>query len=308
MDSVFINYRRDQTAGEARALHDELSERLGDGQVFMDVDDIELGRDFREVLSQRLAGAKVMLALIGRDWLEARDAAGARRIEQPGDFVRIEIATALQQGLQVVPVLLQGAQMPASEKLPEDLRELSFRNGFSLSHATWKSNVGDLVRRLGLVPVGATAAAPAPQAPARGKARLWIGAGIAAVAVGVGATVALSGDVDVEGVFRDLGAPRGEQQAAAARRLSELRGSKEAVTNAVGRLNPQSWFPMKSYKGRSELVSFLIEAEDSAYTPATKAQAKLAARDMLARVENQKITMQPESVDLLRKLVDRLER
>jgi hypothetical protein len=97
--NVFISYRRDLNAGDARALCNDLSDLLGSQSVFMDVDSIAPGCDFREVLKERLASCDLMLVLIGRDWLDAKDSAGQRRLEQPNDFVRQEIATALARNI-----------------------------------------------------------------------------------------------------------------------------------------------------------------------------------------------------------------
>jgi len=166
MGIVFINYRRDETAGEARALYNDLIELLGAERVFMDVDNIALGRDFRQALRERLDACDVMLSLIGRDWVQARDAAGARRLDDPADFVRLEIATALQRNVAVTPVLLQDARMPPAESLPDELKDLAYRNGFELSHTRWESDVHELVRRLGLSPAAAPAAPPVAEAAA----------------------------------------------------------------------------------------------------------------------------------------------
>lgn len=311
MGNVFISYRRDQTSGEARALHNDLAERLGADRVFMDVDDIPPGRDFREVLRDRLDDAQTVLALIGRDWADAKDAAGNRRLEQADDFVRFEIATALQRKLQVVPLLLQGAQFPPAEKLPADLRELGFRNGFTISHATWESNVDELVRRLGL---GGPPRPAAPTAAAPSHRRLWVGAGLGLVlAAGIGTALALHdaepAPAELARLFADLGGPDGAAQQAAAQRLNrELRGSPSAASYAVSQLNPERWFPMKTFKGRTELVQFLIDADDSAYTPAVKAQADQAVRRLRQSLEAGRVRITPEMVKLLDRLEQRLAR
>ena len=91
MGAVFISYRRGDSEGQARALSIELGDLIGKDSVFMDVDSIALGRDFRQVLQESLQACDIMLALIGPNWLEAKDAAGNRRLESPGDFVRQEI-------------------------------------------------------------------------------------------------------------------------------------------------------------------------------------------------------------------------
>jgi TIR domain len=152
--SVFISYRREDSQGQARALFQDLVARLGRGAVFMDVDSIALGHDFREVLQQRLASCDLMLVLIGPDWLAGKDAAGRRRLDNPGDFVRLEVSAGLKRKIAITPLLVQGAAMPTAEQLPEDIADLAFRNGFELSHNRWDSDVQELVKRLALTPVG----------------------------------------------------------------------------------------------------------------------------------------------------------
>jgi TIR domain-containing protein len=150
MGTIFISYRREEAAGEARALFNDLVARIGKDLVFMDVDTIALGRDFRQVLQENLASCDLMLVLIGKDWIEAKDRSGRRRLEDSGDFVRLEIGAALKRNIPVTPVLLQGAHMPSPEQLPEDLRDLSYRNGFELSHTRWDSDVQEMIKRLRL--------------------------------------------------------------------------------------------------------------------------------------------------------------
>ncbi|MEO8052908.1 MAG: DUF1566 domain-containing protein [Acidobacteriota bacterium] len=150
MGAIFVSYRRGDSEGQARALSIALREHIGKDSVFMDVDSIALGRDFRQVLQERLGSCDLMLALIGPNWLDIKDAAGNRRLEGPTDIVRQEIAAALKRNIPVTPVLVQGTQMPAPEHLPEDIRDLAFRNGFELSHTRWESDVRELVQRLGL--------------------------------------------------------------------------------------------------------------------------------------------------------------
>ena len=190
MGSVFISYRREDSEGQARALFQDLVARLGRESVFMDVDSIGLGRDFRAVLQERLATCDVMLALIGRDWVDGKDKSGRRRLDNPGDFVRMEISAALKRNIPVTPLLLHGAQMPSAEQLPEDLSDLAYRNGFELSHNRWESDVQELIRRLGLVakndpPSAANAAAAEPARQAMKKP--WVAiAGVSVLAVAVG--------------------------------------------------------------------------------------------------------------------------
>lgn len=150
MGAIFVSYRREDSQGEARALSLELGQILGKESVFMDVDSIALGRDFRQVLHERLASCDILLALIGPEWLDAGDATGTRRLDSATDFVRQEIAAALKRNIPVTPVLVRGARMPPQEKLPDDLKDLAFRNGFELSHTRWESDVREMVKRLNI--------------------------------------------------------------------------------------------------------------------------------------------------------------
>jgi hypothetical protein len=150
MSAVFVSYRRENTAGEARALFNDLAARLGENSVFMDVDSIALGRDFRVVLEETTASCDLMLVLIGRNWVDAKDEGGRTRLENPGDYVRLEIEAALKRNIPVTPVLVQGARMPVAEQLPETIRDFAYRNGFELSNTRWESDVREMIRRLGL--------------------------------------------------------------------------------------------------------------------------------------------------------------
>ena len=177
MRAVFISYRRDDTAGEARALYQDLVAVLGQDAVFMDVDSIALGRDFREALHERLESCDVMLALIGSEWLDSRGEPGKRRLDEPGDFVRQEIAAALKRNIPVTPVLLQGARMPTTGELPEDLESLAYRNGFELRHGRWESDVKEMMSRLGLAADQGPAPQPVAQAVPGSKKRSWMAMG-----------------------------------------------------------------------------------------------------------------------------------
>jgi formylglycine-generating enzyme required for sulfatase activity len=150
MSTVFISYRREITAGEARALFNELLGKLGKNSVFMDVDSIALGRDFRGALQKTLESCDLMLVLIGRDWADVKDEEGRPRLHNPGDFVRLEIEAALKRDIVVTPILVQGAHMPAPEQLPAEIRDLVYRNGFELSHNRWESDFAEMTRRLNL--------------------------------------------------------------------------------------------------------------------------------------------------------------
>jgi hypothetical protein len=148
MRAIFISYRREDVEGHARSLFQDLVAEFGKDKVFMDVAGIEPGLDFRRVIDQQVASCAVLLAMIGKDWLDAKDEAGHRRLDQPADFVRLETASALKRDIPVVPVLVHGAKMPLAEDLPDDLKDLAYRNAVELTHARWDSDVRVLMDAL----------------------------------------------------------------------------------------------------------------------------------------------------------------
>jgi hypothetical protein len=201
MPRVFLSYRREDASGHAGRLYDLLAARYGGAQVFMDIDAIPLGSEFRETINRAVASCDVLIALIGRDWLDARDADGRRRLDDPDDFVRREIEAALTAGLVVVPASVQGAEFPQAGALPESLVPLTQRQGFQLSDAGWQDDVQRLIRRLEAVSTeqqaGARAAERPPSVSPRrrpGRRALVAGLGGLAVVAAVGALVLLGSD------------------------------------------------------------------------------------------------------------------
>lgn len=148
MRAIFISYRRNDTEGEAGRLFDDLVSEFGENSVFMDVAAIEAGRDFRKVIDESVATCGVLLAIIGKSWVDAKDDAGHRRLDDPTDFVRLETASALRRDIPVIPILVRGAKMPRTEELPEDLHDLAYRNSVELTHARWNSDLQLLVEAL----------------------------------------------------------------------------------------------------------------------------------------------------------------
>ena len=126
---IFISYRRSDSADIAGRIYDRLVERFGKEPVFKDVDSIPYGVDFKEKLDEKVEECDVLLAIIGDHWLDASDSTGRKRLENPDDFVRIEIESALAKGIRVIPLLVRGAQMPAEASLPASLRKLAYKNG-----------------------------------------------------------------------------------------------------------------------------------------------------------------------------------
>ncbi len=150
MRAIFLSYRRDDAEGEAGRLFDDLIHEFGADKVFIDVTGIEPGRDFRKVIDQNVSTCGVLLAMMGKGWIDAKDDTGRPRLDDPLDFVRLETASALKRDIPVIPVLVHGGRMPRPEQLPEDLRELAYRNAVELTHARWDSDVQLLIKALRL--------------------------------------------------------------------------------------------------------------------------------------------------------------
>ena len=143
---IFISYRRDDSAGYAGRLFDFLRARFGSKNVFMDIDTIQPGDDFRKIVKDAVGTCDVVLVMIGKQWLNMTDAKGQRRLDDSSDWVRVEIATALANpNVRVIPVLVRGAPMPGEHELPEDLKELSWRNALELSDSRFQHDAGKLV-------------------------------------------------------------------------------------------------------------------------------------------------------------------
>lgn len=145
--AVFLSYRRDDCAGYAGRLEDALERALGKGQVFRDILDIRAGEKFADVIHASVAQARVTLVLLGPRW-QGPLADGKRRIDNPDDFVRMEVAAALASGNRVIPVLLSGASLPKTEDLPVDLRDLTRRQTLTVNEASWDADVARLIDAL----------------------------------------------------------------------------------------------------------------------------------------------------------------
>ncbi|WP_228288014.1 toll/interleukin-1 receptor domain-containing protein [Thiothrix subterranea] len=126
------------------AIYEQLKRALGDNAVFMDVDDIPHGEDFVVHLDKVLTKANTVLVMIGEQWLNAANANG-RRLDDPNDFVRMEIAKALQRNIRVIPVLLKNAQMPTAAALPETLQTLSRKNGIRIYDDQFEASIQRLL-------------------------------------------------------------------------------------------------------------------------------------------------------------------
>src|SRR6266487_4013032 len=141
---VFISYRREETAYAAGWLFDRLADRFGRSQIFKDIDSIQLGDDFVEVITTAVASCDVLLALIGEQWLTITDEQGRARLDDPDDFVRLELEAALTRNVRVIPILVAGARMPRPDQLPPSLAKLVRRQALELSPSHFESDTNRL--------------------------------------------------------------------------------------------------------------------------------------------------------------------
>jgi hypothetical protein len=142
---VFISYRREETAYPAAWLYDRLRDRLGSEAVFKDVDNLEAGDDFVAEITAAVGSCDVLLALIGPNWATLTNAEGVRRLDDPGDFVRVEIEAALSRNIKVIPLLVSNATMPAPEQLPPSLSPLTRRHAIELSPSRFNMDAERLI-------------------------------------------------------------------------------------------------------------------------------------------------------------------
>ena len=148
MARIFISYQRDDSGGWAGRLYDRLSQHFGRDNVFMDIDTIEPGLDFVEVIERAVGSCDALIALICNQWLTITDDAGRRRLDNPEDFVRLEIAAALARNIRVIPALVDAARMPSSTDLPDALRMLARRNAIEISDRRFHYDVDQLIEVL----------------------------------------------------------------------------------------------------------------------------------------------------------------
>lgn len=186
MKGIFISYRRQDSQSAAGRLADHLREHMPEVPIFRDVETIEPGIDFVDAINKALESCGILLAIIGPRWSTMADAAGKRRLDDPGDYARLEIATALKRSdVRVIPVLVEGATMPGADDLPEELKPLARRNAIELTDKRWEFDVSTLVdtlrKALGIEPSpGPAPSVPVPRTPGNWKKWAW-GIGILAV-------------------------------------------------------------------------------------------------------------------------------
>ena len=145
---VFISYRRADSGADTRSICQRLQARLGKKNVFIDVDSIDPGSDFRIALDNCLKNSKAMVVVIGPSWLSTLTAQGTDKLGTRSDYVQMEVASALERNLPIIPVLVGGATMPAADDLPEYLQPLSFRQAFAIRHDSFPRDMSGLEQEL----------------------------------------------------------------------------------------------------------------------------------------------------------------
>jgi tetratricopeptide (TPR) repeat protein len=145
---IFINYRRDDSISTAGRLHDRLAQTFGRENLFMDVDHIPAGVDFVDYLPSQVAACDVFLAVIGPNWLDAKDDDGRRRFDNPNDYVAVEIAAALARNIRVIPVLIDGARTPKADKLPDSIKPLVRRNAVEVRNTNFSHDAESLIPKI----------------------------------------------------------------------------------------------------------------------------------------------------------------
>lgn len=156
-ESIFISYRRSDSISDTGRIYDRLVAEFGQDHVFKDIDSIPLGVDFAEFLDRAVSRCQVLLVIVGKTWLSVTDSDGKRRLDNPDDFVRIEIESALKQNIPVIPVLLEGAVVPKRSELPKSLQALARRNGIRVGYdPRFHADVSRLIRGIRGLLEGAT--------------------------------------------------------------------------------------------------------------------------------------------------------
>ncbi|MEO6080481.1 MAG: TIR domain-containing protein [Steroidobacteraceae bacterium] len=191
MSGIFISYRRSDNPDATGRIYDRLVAEFGKPKVFKDIDSIPLGMDFRGHLNEIVGGCTAVLAIIGPSWADTRSNAGQRRLEDPDDFVRIELEAALARGIPVVPVLVGNATMPGVLQLPATLSELAYRQSIQVRpDPDFHNDATRLVVALrAIIDPNAPQVEPAPTRPGRSRvpllATLAAAATLAAIAFAI---------------------------------------------------------------------------------------------------------------------------
>jgi len=148
MSGIFISYRREDSIAYAGRLFDRLADRFGEERIFMDIDTMKVGLDFVEQIENAVQSCDVLIAVIGKTWVNIQDEEGHRRLENPEDFVRVEIQAALERNIPVVPLLVGGAGMPKARDLPNPIAKLTRRHAMKMSDERFRADATRLIDQI----------------------------------------------------------------------------------------------------------------------------------------------------------------
>lgn len=148
MSGIFICYRREDSIPYAGRLFDQLADKFGKERIFMDIDTIRVGLDFVEQIEIAVQSCNVLIAVIGKTWVNIQDEEGHRRLENPEDFVRVEIRAALERNIPVIPLLVGGAEMPKARDLPEPITKLARRHAMKISDERFRADATRLIEQI----------------------------------------------------------------------------------------------------------------------------------------------------------------
>jgi hypothetical protein len=162
MPKIFICYRHDDASMEAAWIRDQLVARFGERDIFLDIDTIPRGVDFRRAIDQQVGQCDYLIAVIGKAWLTICDEAGHRRLDNPDDWVRLEIKAALNRDVSVVPVLWHGVKMPEPNQLPEELREFAYRQAHAMQMVDRQHDLQKLIEDIDRQELGRSSVAEKP--------------------------------------------------------------------------------------------------------------------------------------------------
>ncbi|QKV74882.1 toll/interleukin-1 receptor domain-containing protein [Amycolatopsis sp. Hca4] len=152
MTAIFVNFRNGDDNYAAGLLYLELAAHLGESRVFRSTDSLRAGQEWERQILGTLSRSDVVLVVIGRSWLDARDERGRRRLWLRHDWVRREIALALRDGKEVIPVLLDGRDRLKAAELPPSIRDLARRQSVRLDHRRLRADLAGLVHHIGSRP------------------------------------------------------------------------------------------------------------------------------------------------------------
>jgi hypothetical protein len=144
---IFISYRRQDSRWFTRQLHELLQKEFPESKIFWDLE-LGLGEDFTLAIEKAVQESNVLLAVIGNNWLNTQDETGQRRLDNPYDFVRLEIAAALKRSILIIPILIDKTPMPQAKDLPSDLQDLVKRQALEVDEKRFRHDIELLLTQL----------------------------------------------------------------------------------------------------------------------------------------------------------------